>query len=109
MDFIINYWIEVTFSTIIFLIGYLYKKIIEYKKLMNATKNGVQALLKAKIIEKYNDYNIIGKMTIYDKETVNLLYNEYKNLNGNGVIDKLFDELQKIPLKKSTKGGVDGG
>lgn len=105
MNFITQYWIQFLFGVLISFVGYLYKKIVDYKKLMTATKNGVQALLKVKIIERYNEYSKLENVTIYDKETIDQLYREYKNLGGNGVIEKLIKEIEDIPLNKKNIGG----
>lgn len=98
MDFIINYWIECLFGLLISLITYFVKKLNDYKKILSSTTKGVEVLLKSKIIENYNLYKARGKISIYEKEIINELYHEYQNLGGNGVIDSLKKDLDKLPL-----------
>ncbi len=100
MDFIVNYWVEFLFGTLISFVMYLFKKVNQHYKLMISTRNGVQALLKAKIIEIYNQYEDAGSMSLHTKEMIDELYTQYKNLGGNGVIEKIVDNIEEIPISK---------
>lgn len=104
INFIINYWIEVFFGLIISIICYLYKRIVEYNKLIDHTKNGVKVLLKGEIIRRYNECTQKDCMTIFEKEIVMELYDEYKNLGGNGMISNLIEDIDDIPLSKNCGG-----
>lgn len=98
-EFIINYWVELFFSLLIFVITSLYRKMGKYCEITLATKKGVSVLLKTKIIEKYNFYKNKDSIPIYDKEIINELYKEYKILGGNGLIDSLINELNEKTIK----------
>ncbi len=104
MNFIINYGLELLFGLLSGFIMYLYKKLLEYRKIMNATRKGVQALLKSKIIEKYTEYRNSGCVSIHDQEIINELYMEYKALGGNGIIERLVDDIAEMEVNKC-KGG----
>lgn len=109
MEFITNYWLEFFFGIMVSVIGYLCKKIIEYHKLIETTRRGVQTLLKCQIIEKYDEYHRRGFVSLYDREIISELYIEYKNLGGNGLINKLVEDIEKVslkrPLEKEDKDG----
>lgn len=104
LKFIITYWIEVLFGIIISVITFLYKKIEKYYSVMNSTKNGVKVLLKGEIIRRYNEYKMLGYISLFDKEIIIDLYLEYKNLGGNGVIEDIIEDISKLPLKKISGG-----
>lgn len=38
-------------------------------------------------------------MTILDKENIDHLYQEYKNLGGNGTVKELYEDLLDIDIK----------
>lgn len=98
MNFIITYWVEVLFGILISVVTYILRKIVEYKKILSSTTKGVKVLLKTKIIEHYNLYRSRGQITIYEKQLINDLYDEYKNLGGNGIISSLKQDIDDLPL-----------
>lgn len=79
---------------------------MRYKKLTrenNALKNGVQSLLRNKIIEYHEKYTRQGYCPIYAKEAVRHNYEAYHELGGNGVITKLYEEIMELPVEKIVK------
>lgn len=105
LDFLVNYILETLFAILSGSILYLYKKMKDYHKLILSTKNGVQALLKSKIIEKYIEYRKNGCVSIHDQEMINELYTEYKILGGNGIIERLVDDIAEMEVNRCLKGG----
>lgn len=105
MNFIVEYGGEIIVALLSSSTIYFYQKLKQYKKMMNATKKGVQALLRSEIIKKYIEYRKNGCTSIHDQEIINELYEEYKTLGGNGVIDKLVQEIAEMEVDKCTKGG----
>ncbi len=103
LDFIFKYWIEIFFGIITSMAGYLYKKLKTYYNLLEATTNGVKVLLKGEIIRRYNENKKTGEITLFDKEIINELYKEYRNLGGNGLVSEFVNEINDIPL--SISGG----
>ena len=61
---------------------------------------GTQALLRAQIIHIYNKYIEKGYVPIYERENVNELYEQYKNLGGNGTIKTLMQKLDDLPTEE---------
>ena len=98
MDMIFKYWLEFSFTLIITVVTFLIKKLNEYKNILKSTTKGVEVLLKTKIIQNYNMHKTKGSITIYEKEIINELYREYKNLGGKGVIDSIKKDIDKLPL-----------
>ena len=103
IDFIFQYWLEVLFSALIALIGFGYKLLKnrqdQQEKKNKAIENGVQALLRNELIRRYREYETKGEISIIDKENIEHLFNEYKNLGGNGTVKQMYEEMLELPIK----------
>ena len=65
-----------------------------------ALADGVQALLRERIIETYNHYNDKGFCPIYAKESMRRLYAAYHALGGNDVATELKEKLLEMPTER---------
>lgn len=99
LEFITKYWLQEIFGAICIFIGYMFKRILKLWKRQQAIENGVQALLRNELIRRYREYEIKGEISILDKENITHMYEEYKNLGGNGTVEKLYDELLDLHTK----------
>lgn len=82
-----------------FAVKMLYNKV----KRLVLVENGLQALLRDRIIQSYNHYIDKGNCPIYALENVNKMYDEYHALGGNGTVTKLVNELRELPTHKEEK------
>jgi len=105
-EYILKYWIGFTFGIITSAICGLWKGYETLHKKNCATQSGVQALLRAQIIQVYNKYIERGYLPIYERENIDELCNQYKALGGNGVITGLMEKLYELPTEK---GGLRNG
>lgn len=101
--------IESTIQTVINIIAgavisYLFALYRAKKKENNALKEGVQALLRDRIIQSYNHYTEKGWMPIYARDSLDACYNSYEALGENGVIDDLMEQLRELPNHRSSGG-----
>ena len=80
-------------------IGFLGTKLKKNKKKDLAIEEAVQALLRNELIRRYREYKAKGEMTILDRENVEAMFKQYKNLGGNGTVKELMDELLEVPTK----------
>ena len=72
--------------------------ILRAKKRENdALKEGMQALLRDRIIQAYNHYSDKGWIPIYAMESIEACYKSYEELGENGVIDNLMRQLRELP------------
>lgn len=90
---VLSYWSEALVVAISSAVIVLFKK---YK----ATQNGVQALLRNEIISNYNKHMEKGYMPIYERENMEKMYKEYRNLGGNGVAVELMEKLNRLPTER---------
>lgn len=96
LEFILKYWLQELFAMICMMIAYLFKKLSKLWKRQKAIENGVQALLRNELIRRYREYEKKGEISILDKENITHMYEEYKNLGGNGTVKKLYEELLEL-------------
>ena len=99
INFIITYWLEVIFGITLSLITVLWQNIKTYHKKMESIKSGVKILLKNEITNYYDEAILKNSITLFEKEMLIELYKQYKNLEGNGLIENLIEKIDTIPLK----------
>lgn len=97
--------IEVAISTIVTFIvsticGYLLGKVKRNKKDNELFKDSIKCLLRASMVNTYFAYKEIGSMPYYCKQAWYMMYEAYKNLDGNSFIDDIKLEVDKFEIKK---------
>ncbi|MFW6680685.1 hypothetical protein ACOAOT_23970 [Lacrimispora sp. AGF001] len=105
MSEIINYidmkWVEWLFLAISAFLAWSYRKLAkkqaEESAKSKALHDGIQALLRDRIIGAYNHYQDKGFCPIYGKENVKRMYDAYHALGGNDVATGLKDKLMLMP------------
>ena len=104
VDFIVKYWLEVAFGLIVAILTGLYRKLAkqlkEEQEKRKAADDGLQALLRDRIVQAYNHYCLEKKYCpIYAKENVDSMYNAYHRLGGNGTVTGLKDKIDALPTE----------
>lgn len=66
---------------------------------MVVLSSALRALLRDKIIDKYNYHMEKEFMPIHDRESLDSMVKEYKNLGGNGVLNEIVDKLYELPTE----------
>ena len=66
------------------------------KRENDALKEGMQALLRDRIIQAYNHDSDKGWIPIYAMESIEACYASYEELGENGVIDNLMRQLREL-------------
>lgn len=100
IEWIIRYWLAWAFGIMATFLGYMWKKIRAWKNEQESLKLGLQALLRNAIISQYNRYMELEYIPIYAPENIELMYEQYHNLGGNGTITKLVDDLHALTSKQ---------
>ncbi|MBS5863735.1 MAG: hypothetical protein KIC54_03500 [Clostridium sp.] len=81
------------------ILGFISTKLKKNKKKDLAIEQGVQALLRNEIIRRYREFESKGEISILDKENLEEMFEQYKNLGGNGTVKKMMDELLELKTK----------
>ena len=90
IEFILKYWLEILFTIITSSVAYILKGYM-------SLKNGLKSLLKNEIIRIYETYMKLGYCPNYMKDNISEIYNNYKNLDGDGYATKMVEELYRLP------------
>lgn len=80
-------------------VGFIFTKLKKNKKKDLSIEQAVQALLRNELIRRYREYKAKGEMTILDRENIEAMFKQYKNLGGNGTVKELMNELLEVPTK----------
>ena len=72
------------------ILGFISTKLKKNKKKDLAIEQGVQALLRNEIIRRYREFETKGEISILDKENLEEMFEQYKNLGGNGTISQQY-------------------
>ena len=101
IKFFLENWVEWILMLIFSVLGIFYRKIV---KAMNedrvknrAVAQGVEALLRDRIIDSYHKYEKNESCPVYAKENVRRLYEPYHQLGGNDVATELVNKILEMP------------
>lgn len=70
-------------------------------KRQTALDEGMQAVLRGEIIRSYYHYSGRGWITFHGLQAVELSYEAYHNLGGNGTVTKLVEDMRDLPVRES--------
>ena len=99
-DLLVNYGIEIFFTTVTGILGYIIKILTKKLNEQDSIKLGVQALLRDRIIQSYNYHMDLGFCPVYARENIEEMAEQYYNLGGNGVVHQIMDKLGELPTIK---------
>ena len=80
-------------------IGFLSSKLKKNREKEKAIEEGVQALLRNELVREYREYKAKGELSILDKDNIEAMFKQYKNLGGNGTVKHLVEEILELPTK----------
>ena len=81
-------------------LGYFVAKIKGYKEKDTRQEEALKCLLRSNITSKYYVYSELGEIPYYEKENINYLHKQYKEMDGNSYVDEIVIEINQLPLKK---------
>lgn len=83
--------------------GYVVWFLKQQKKDRDANGKGTMLLLRVQLIEYHDKYVELGAIPSYAYQNFCEMYNAYHDLGGNGMITKMYEEIQELHLQ--TKNG----
>ena len=86
------------------ILGYVVWLLKEQKKDRDANSKGTTLLLRVQLIEYHDKYVELGEIPSYAYDNFVEMYNAYHALGGNGMITKMYDEIQALHLQKKDGG-----
>ena len=85
-------------------LGYVVWLLKQQKKDRDANSKGTMLLLRVQIIEYHDKYMSLGDIPSYAYSNFCEMYEAYHELGGNGMITKMYNEIQSLHLRE--KEGV---
>ena len=82
------------------ILGYLSAKVKEHKQKDTQQQKALMCLLRSSITSKYYVYKEIGSIPYYEKENIDKMHEQYKDMGGNSYVDIIVDEINKLPVTK---------
>ena len=73
----------------------------ETERRQNAIENGLRSLLRDRIIQSCFKYTKQGHVPIEELDNVTAMFNAYKDLNGNGATEAIYNRFLTIPTIES--------
>lgn len=64
-----------------------------------AIKEGLQCMLRDRLIELHGKYTKRGSISAHGLQNWMLMYKAYKTLGGNGLIDHMEEEVEELPIE----------
>jgi len=92
-------------SIVSMIIGALITRLVTFKKENDALKKGIQALLRAQMINDYNKWTTKGYAPIYARENFENCWKQYEALGVNGVMNDIHAKFLALPTPP--EGTVD--
>lgn len=102
-EWIGKYWLEVLFGAVSTLLLGLWQALARRMKKtkveQDAIRAGLQALLRAQIIDMYERYSEKGFAPIYVRDSFENVYKQYEKLGENGVINDIHTKFLALPTR----------
>ena len=80
-------------------LGYVVWLLKEQKKSKDANGKGTMLLLRVQLIEYHDKYVALGEIPSYAYDNFDEMYKAYHALGGNGMITKMYEEIQDLHLQ----------
>lgn len=82
------------------LLGYIVWLLKQQKRDRDANSKGTMLLLRVQMIEYHDKYMKLKYIPSYAYENFVEMYEAYHQLGGNGMITKMYEEIQELHLRK---------
>lgn len=85
------------------LMGYIVWLLKRQKKDRDANSKGTMLLLRVQLIEYHDKYMRRKEIPSYAYSNFCEMYNAYHSLGGNGMVTKMYNEIEELHLKTNHK------
>lgn len=86
------------------ILGYVVWLLKEQKKDRDANSKGTMLLLRVQLIEYHDKYVALGEIPSYAYDNFVEMYEAYHKLGGNGMVTKMYNEIQSLHLRNGNGG-----
>ena len=104
-QFIAQYWMEVLFGFLLFLLGLGYKQVSRKVRRQEQMRDGILAILHDRLYQLCQYYLHQGSVSAASLKNIEYLYQSYHALGGNGTGTELYNRVKQLPIQ-SEQGGI---
>ena len=83
--------------------SYIFKQVKQTARSVKAICLGLQAVLRAQMVDDYNRYSEKGYAPIYAKQNFENCWIQYEALGANGVMGDIHSKFMALPNKRSNQ------
>lgn len=105
MDFLMQTYTIALPIVLTSLLGYVVWVLKQQKKDRDANSKGTMLLLRVQLIEYHDKYMKLGEIPSYAYQNFDEMYGAYHALGGNGMVTKMYEEIQELHIKQKDGGG----
>ena len=87
------------------LLGYIVWLLKRQKRDRDANAQRTMLLLRVQLIEYHDKYTLLGEIPSYAYENFCEMYTAYHALGGNGMVTKMYEEINELHLKQKKGAG----
>lgn len=111
MSFFISIVTSLTSGVLLFIVTNMWNENKRLRKERNvnlkaredALADGILCLLRVKLIEYHDHYMLIGTIPSYAYSNFIMMYDAYKTLGGNGMIDHMKKEIDELEINRNNE------
>ena len=97
LEFIAEHFLKVFLTTLTAIVGVLARQVVKMGVQYKASQRGTKALLANEITKAHNFYMKQRRCHVNEKRVVMDMHQEYKALGGNGILNKLINDILNLP------------
>lgn len=90
------------------MLGYVVWLLQQQKITRDANSKGTMLLLRVQLIEYHDKYCACGNIPSYAYQNFCEMYEAYHSLGGNGMVTKMYEEINELHLKPKCGGEQNG-
>lgn len=98
-EFILKYWLEFLFGSIIGALTLYYNRLAKKFKEQEAIKSGLVAILHDRLFQVGMEFIEKGEITVTALDNIEGMYVAYHNLGGNGTGTEIYERVKELTLK----------
>lgn len=87
-------------SVVTGVISYFKGRMKGYQERDNRQEEALKCLLRSTITSKYYVYSELKEIPYYEKENIDCMFEQYKNMGGNSYVETIVHEINQLPMKK---------
>lgn len=107
MPYVVTVMTSVASAMLVFVLQHFIRENVKLKNEKEAThkkreaalENGVVCLLRVKLIEYHTKYMSLEHISSHGLQNWLLMYDAYKALGGNGMVDHMKEEIERLHIE----------